>query len=164
MAVFLFFVLSLFTIASVAAMIISRNQAHSALLLVFAFSCLGGLFGLLNAPFVAAAQIIIYAGAIMVLFLFAIMMFGDEPHPPRRKINPAAAAAVLLSIILIIELAAVLRSIIRAPASAAAPVADPSALGELLFTRYLYPFELTSALIIAGLVGAVVLGQKKGEE
>lgn len=164
MAIFLFVVLSFFTVASVTAMIVSRNQAHNALLLVFAFSCLGGVFGLLDAPFVAVAQIIVYAGAIMVLFLFAIMMFGSGANPPQEKMPAVVAAAVVLSVILLIELSAAFRAVLRTPGSFTGAASDPAELGDLLFTKYLYPFELTSALIIAGLVGAVVLGKKKGEE
>ncbi len=86
MALVIFIVLSVLCAGAVAAMIVSRNQAHNALFLVLAFSSLGGIFGLLDAPFAAVVQVLVYAGAIMVLFLFAIMMFDlRQPAPPERK-------------------------------------------------------------------------------
>src|SRR3989304_4056521 len=101
MAWTVFFILSFLCIGSVAAMIISRNQAHNALFLVLSFSSLGGLFGLLDAPFAAVVQVLVSAGAIMVLFLFAIMMFNlRQGLPPERKklrmILTAGLGAILL--------------------------------------------------------------------
>jgi len=76
MAHFLFFLLAIVSIASVLAMIISKDQAYNALFLILAFVCMGGLFALLEAPFIAVVQIIIYAGAIMILFIFVVMMIN----------------------------------------------------------------------------------------
>ena len=153
---------SVLCIGSVAAMIVSRNQAHNALFLVVAFSSLGGLFGLLDAPFAAGVQVLVYAGAIMVLFLFAIMMFNlrrDEPAA-RKKLRTVLAAGA--GILLLIELAIAGRRLFQrggAPASGG----DITVLGRLLFTDYLYAFEITSLLILAALVGALALaGPKEG--
>ena len=104
MAYFLFFLLAIVCVGAVLGMIFSRNQAYNALLLVLAFAALGGIFGLLSAPFIAVVQIIIYAGAIMVLFIFVIMMINlREGIPPEKKKWTIYLSAVL-ALILIAEL------------------------------------------------------------
>jgi NADH-quinone oxidoreductase subunit J len=162
MAWFLFIFLSVVCAGSVVAMIISKNQAHNALFLVLAFAALGGVFGLLDAPFVAVVQIIIYAGAIMVLFIFAIMMINlKEGLPAERKkiIYPIAGA---LGVVLFLELVAVARRAFLQRAEAVpAGAGNLAGIGHLLFKDYLYPFEITSVLLIAALVGAMVLSSKK---
>ncbi len=161
----IFGTLAFLSVGSVVAMILSRNQAHNALFLVLCFACLGGLFGLLQAPFVAAVQVILYAGAIMVLFLFTIAMVdlrGPQPRERRRFIVPAAGA---LGLVLLAELALVLVKVLGGPIAteAAAPSGStPADLGHLLLTRYLYPFEITSLLLIAALVGALALAGRRG--
>ncbi len=165
MGIFLFFLLALLCVGSVMGMIISRNQAHNALLLVLAFASLGGLFGLLDAPFIAVVQIIIYAGAIMVLFIFVIMMVnlkeGIRPEKKKWTIRLAGILAVFLLIELGLAVKGMLASI---RGEAGPPMGGPTELGRLLFTDYLYPFEITSILIIAALVGAIVLVKKKKDE
>ena len=161
-AVFLF--LSLLCIGSVVAMIVSRNQAHNALFLVLAFASLGGLFGLLDAPFAAAVQVLVYAGAIMVLFLFALMMFNlRQPAPPEKR-RLRTALVVGLALVLLAEL---VLSIVRLLGTGGAPEAgagrDLAGLGRLLFTDHLYAVEITSLLILAALVGALALaGHEEG--
>jgi NADH-quinone oxidoreductase subunit J len=161
----IFSILACLSVGSVVAMILSRNQAHNALFLVLCFACLGGLFGLLQAPFVAAVQVILYAGAIMVLFLFTIAMVdlrGPQPRERRRFIVPAAGA---LGLVLLAELALVLVKAFRGPIPAEAAAASgstPADLGHLLLTRYLYPFEITSLLLVAALVGALALAGRRG--
>ena len=165
MAIFLFILLSVVCAGAVLAMIVSRNQAHSALFLVAGFAALGGIFGLLEAPFVAVVQVIVYAGAIMVLFVFTIMMINlEEELPPEKKKRILVLSSVLAAVLLA-ELAFVVG---RAASSAASggPLpagGSPKDLGHLLFTKYLYPFEITSVLLIAALVGALTLARKEGE-
>jgi NADH-quinone oxidoreductase subunit J len=146
-------------------MIFSKNQAHNALFIVLAFLCLGGLFALLDAPFIAVVQIIIYAGAIMVLFIFVIMMINiKEGVPPERK-RWTMVLSVIIGIVLVIELIlAVSGALAPSQAPGSAELANPTNLGKLLFTEYLYPFEITSILIIAVLVGSIVLVKKKDKE
>jgi len=165
MGAFLFFLLALLCVGSVLGMIISRNQAYNALLLVLAFASLGGLFGLLDAPFIAAVQIIIYAGAIMVLFIFVIMMINlkEGIRPERKKWTIRLSAG--LAVFLLIELGLAVKGTLASFRGAAGPaIGSPTELGRLLFTDYLYPFEITSILIIAALVGAIVLVKKKKDE
>jgi NADH-quinone oxidoreductase subunit J len=165
MAWAVFFILSFLCIGSVAAMIFSRNQAHNALFLVLSFSSLGGLFGLLDAPFAAAVQVLVYAGAIMVLFLFAIMMFNLRGELPAgvKKVRLALTAG--LGTFLLAELILAGRKL-SLVSTGGAPTAggDTAGLGRLLFSDYLYAFEITSLLILAALVGALALaGRKEGE-
>ena len=104
MAHFLFFLLAIISIGAVLGMIISKNQAHNALFLFWPFVCTGGLFALLDAPFIAVVQIIIYAGAIMILFVFVIMMINlKKGMPPERK-KWTWFSACLVGIVLVIEL------------------------------------------------------------
>jgi NADH-quinone oxidoreductase subunit J len=162
---FLFFILAIVCVGSVLAMIFSKNQAHNALFLVLAFACLGGLFGLLDAPFIAAVQIIIYAGAIMVLFIFVIMMIKLEEgiSPERKKWTFALAGA--MGLFLLVELVLAIRGTWAGLGTTGGEsIGGPTELGRLLFTDYLYPFEITSVLIISALVGAIVLVKRKGKE
>jgi NADH-quinone oxidoreductase subunit J len=161
-----FAVLSLFCLGGVLAMILSRNQAHNALFLVLSFSSLGGIFGLLDAPFAAVVQVLVYAGAIMVLFLFAIMMFNlKRPEPPAKR-RLRAGIGVAMAAVLLAELALAARRVLAGPAGPGQPEVggDIARIGRLLFSDYLYAFEITSLLIVAALVGAMALaGRTEGE-
>lgn len=165
MALLIFIILSAMCVGAVAAMIVSRNQAHNALFLVLAFASLGGIFGLLDAPFAAVVQVLVYAGAIMVLFLFAIMMFNlRRPEPPERKRFRAILGAALAVILLAEIVLAGKRALGGLGDGAVPPGGDIAHLGRLLFSDYLYAFEITSLLILAALVGALALaGKKEGE-
>ncbi len=165
MALVIFIILSALCVGAVVAMIVSRNQAHNALFLVVAFASLGGIFGLLDAPFAAAVQVLVYAGAIMVLFLFAIMMFNlRQPELPERSRFRAILGAALGLILLAELLLAGRRALGGLGSGAVPPGRDIAHLGRLLFSDYLYAFEITSLLILAALVGALALaGKKEGE-
>jgi NADH-quinone oxidoreductase subunit J len=162
--------------------IAQRNPIYSVLLLIASFGALSGLYVLLDAPFVAVIQIIVYAGAIMVLFLFVVMLLHapDEETDEdlaEDRVDEAAArggtAAVsgamrfgaLLSVVLIVELGwALTRGGGESGAFPGASVASVAAVGQLLFTRYAFPFEVTSLLILVAMVGAVVLARREGPE
>ena len=158
----IFFLLSLISLGAVLGILISRNPAYSALFLVLALAALAGLFGLLDAPFIAVVQVIIYAGAIVVLFIFVIMMIRLRPGIPLEKMKRTSALAVLLGLVLGLE---VYLALSRMPAAAAPAGASdfgsPAALGRLLMTDELYAFELTSVLLLAALVGALVLAKRR---
>jgi NADH-quinone oxidoreductase subunit J len=140
-------------------MIISRNQGTSALLLVLAFASLGGLFGLLGAGFLAVVQVIIYAGAIMVLFIFVIMMINLREGIAPEKRTWTIVLSCAMALVILGEIAFAARG--AGPEAAAEAGVTPTELGRLLFTKYLYPFEITSVLILAALVGAIVLVKKR---
>ncbi|MEN6559717.1 MAG: NADH-quinone oxidoreductase subunit J [Acidobacteriota bacterium] len=167
MAVAVFTLLAALCLGSVTAMIVSRNPAHNALFLVVAFSSLGGLFGLLDAPYAAAAQVLVYAGAIMVLFLFAVMMFNLRQPEPRSRNKARMALSAAAAAILLAELVLAGKRALTAAGSPAGPAPagrDIALLGRLLFTDYLYPFEITALLVVAAIAGALALaGRKEGE-
>lgn len=165
MAHFLFFLLAIISVASVLGMIISKDQAYNALFLIVAFVCMGGLFALLEAPFIAAVQIIIYAGAIMILFIFVVMMINLRKGVGPEKKRWTMYFAVVIALVLIVELILTVKGALEPVSSAALEkLGSPTDLGRLLFTKYLYPFEITSILIIAAMVGAIVLVKKRDKE
>lgn len=162
MGIFLFVLLSVLCVGPVLGIIFVKNQAYNALLLVLSFASLGGLFGLLDAPFIAAVQIIVYAGAIMVLFLFVIMMINLKEGVSAEKRKRALVIGGVLAGLILVELFFAFRGAFTPVESRGGEVVGhPADLGRLLFTDYLYAFEITSILIIAALVGAVVLGKRK---
>ena len=157
----IFLLLAVTCVGAVLAMLFSRKPSHGALFLVLCFAALGGIFGLLDAPFLAAVQVLIYAGAVMVLFIFVVMMI--DPHEAagpaaRRRFLPAAIA---LSALLLIETVGAALSALGARGGARIPSASPAEIGRLLFSTYLYPFEVASLLILAALIGAVILSRRK---
>jgi NADH-quinone oxidoreductase subunit J len=165
MAYFLFFLLAIICIGAVLGMIISKDQAYNALFLILAFACMGGLFALLEAPFIAAVQIIIYAGAIMILFIFVVMMINLKKGIAPEKKKWTTYFAVVIAAALLVELLMAVKGLLKpVDSSSLAKMGSPTDLGRLLFTKYLYPFEITSILIIAAMVGAIVLVKKRDNE
>jgi len=163
----LFLVLALVAIATALGMLLSRNAVYSALFLVLNFATVAVFYILLSAPFIAMSQVSVYAGAIMVLFLFVIMLLGTENLPPSRSLPWQRPVAFVLSVILAGEAGYLL--FVRKTASGAVPEAietfgSPVAVGRALFNEYLLPFEITSVLLLVAMVGAIVLTHKeKGE-
>ena len=156
----LFFVLASVAVVAALGMLLSRNAVYSALFLILNFATVAVFFLLLGAPFIAMAQVTVYAGAIMVLFLFVIMLLGAEQIGSRHPSGWQRPVAVLLTLVLLIEsgyLIFVRSDLVGAVAPAAANYASPQAIGELLFTGYLLPFEITSVLLLVAMVGVIVL-------
>ena len=141
-----------------------RNPMYSVLLLIVSFGALSGLYVLLGAPFVAAIQIIIYAGAIMVLFLFVVMLLNvptETPPEKRRTIfgaGPRRFGAVL-SLALVVELAWALTQA-PMPQDWSGETTSVLDIGKRLFTSYAFAFEATSVLILVAMVGAIVLARR----
>jgi NADH-quinone oxidoreductase subunit J len=146
-----------------------RNPMHSVMLLIASFGALAGLYVLLDAPFIAVTQIIIYAGAIMVLFLFVVMLL----NVPREEPGPAGAGLIgptgrrLGAIASLVFGAEVVWALLRVAVSNfrdtpdAAAVGSVARIGGALFTRHVFAFEATSILILVAMVGAVVLARKE---
>lgn len=138
----------------------SSNPVTSAMFLVLTIASLAGLFVLLHAFFLAAVQILVYAGAVMVLFLFVIMLL-DLPAEERRKIKKSGIVLGLISVGAII--AVTLQSLLQSTfSSEPAPTLEGSTipLGKLLFTQYLLPFEIISVLLLVAMVGVILLSKK----
>lgn len=160
-------VLAVVIVASSIGLILSRNAIYAALFLVLNFMTVALLYIALGAPYIALAQVTVYAGSIMVLFLFVIMMLGGEKLPFGEPIRGQRRMAVLLAVIFLAELAifVVLRG---SPAVAGQPVtpdfSTPETLGMLLFDRYLLAFEITAGLLLAATVGAIFLTRHQKPE
>jgi NADH-quinone oxidoreductase subunit J len=162
-----FLVLSLIAVATALGMLLSRNAIYSALFLVLNFVTVAVFYLLLGAPFIAMAQVTVYAGAIMVLFLFVIMLLGAESLPKAQVLPWQRPLAVILAVALAAE--ATLLFITRArPAGDIVPPADTvnmmaslREMGMVLFNQYLLPFEVTSVLLLVAMVGAIVLVRKE---
>jgi NADH-quinone oxidoreductase subunit J len=156
----LFYIFAALTLASGLLVILSRNPITSAMFLVVTIAFLAGLFVLLHAFFLAAVQILVYAGAVMVLFLFVIMLL-DLPAEERRKFN---AFGIVAGIIGIVSLGYVLVSTIikgRPGQGATATLEGATApLGKTLFTNYLLPFEIVSVLLLVAMVGVILLSKR----
>ncbi len=161
----LFLVLAVVSIATALGMLLSRHAVYSALFLVLNFGAVAVFYVLLNAPFIAMSQVTVYAGAIMVLFLFVIMLLGTEVLPPTKALPWQRPLAVILAAVLVGE-AGYLLLVRAAPTGAiASPVAafgSPQQVGLSLFSSFLLPFEVTSVLLLIAMVGAIILTQKGG--
>jgi NADH-quinone oxidoreductase subunit J len=169
-----FYALAGLAVVTSALVIGQRNPMYSVMLLIASFGALAGLYIQLAAPFVAVAQIIIYAGAIMVLFLFVVMLLNapqedaaewDRVHPLRQP--GIARFGSMLGALLVVQLAwALMRaSELSAPFDTAGDeLSSVRRVGQVLFTDYMFAFEATSILILVAMVGAVVLARREGEE
>jgi NADH-quinone oxidoreductase subunit J len=165
-----FWVFAPLSVATAIGMIVVRNAVHAALFLVVNFFTIAVMYLLLDAPFLFAVQIIVYAGAIMVLFLFVIMLLGvDRGEEPTERLFGQRATAVILAVAIVAELATAIRAGIgfaaRAPEGfdAVNPGGNPSALADVLFRDYFFPFEVTSILLIVAAVAAMVLGLRRSK-
>ncbi|HET6595803.1 MAG TPA: NADH-quinone oxidoreductase subunit J [Anaerolineales bacterium] len=162
-----FLLLALIAVATALGMLLSRNAIYSALFLVLNFVTVAVFYLLLGAPFIAMAQITVYAGAIMVLFLFVIMLLGAESLPQEQVLPWQRPLAVLLALALAIESTFIFLTRARPLGDVTQPdesvntVTNLRALGEALFTQYLLPFEVTSILLLVAMIGAIVLVRKE---
>jgi NADH-quinone oxidoreductase subunit J len=160
----LFLILALVAVGTAMGMLLSRNAVYSALFLVLNFITVAVFYLMLGAPFIAMSQITVYAGAIMVLFLFVIMLLGAESLPQAEVLPWQRPFAIGLAVILVSEAAYLL--ITRAttttanvplPGEAPNTMVNLRELGMALFDQYLLPFEVTSILLLVAMVGAIVL-------
>ena len=163
MTVTAFVIVAALAILSALGLILKRNPIHGALFLVVNLGCVAVFYLMLGAEFLAAAQVIVYAGAIMVLFVFAIMVLipgKEETGPDPRRSTRVLALPV--GALLLVQLGVILWTRRGgAPTSPAQPGGSVESLGTLLFTDYLFPFELTSVLLLAAMVGVLVLARRR---
>ncbi len=157
----LFYVFAGLSLLSAVVMVAQRNPLYSAFALLVTICSLSAIFGLLGSPFIAALQIVVYAGAIMVLFLFVLMLLRvgrEEPEPGRQRV--LKTVAIGLGALLLAQLGAVIAGI--RPQVARGFDASTRSMARVLFSpQYVYVFEATSILIVGALVGAVVLARKE---
>jgi NADH-quinone oxidoreductase subunit J len=161
-----FVILAPVAVITALGMVLNRNAVYSALLLVVNFFCLAGFYVLLEAQFVAAVQVIVYAGAIMVLFLFVLMLLGiGNEVVVKEELRGQRPAAVLLTLGLLVAIVGALAAGVfdAEPASLAEANqgGNVEAIGRLLFTRYTFAFETAGVLLTVAAVGALVLGKRQ---
>lgn len=155
-----FGMLGLTVIGTAVGLLLSRNAIYAALFLALNFVTVGLLYLILGAPFIALSQVTVYAGSIMVLFLFVIMLLGVENLPLKENIKGQRLFALGIGLIFLAELAVFL--IFRSQIGGDIPqvsldFASPAAIGDLLFNKYLLPFEITGFILLSAVIGAIVL-------
>jgi NADH-quinone oxidoreductase subunit J len=164
----LFWLLAIIALVASVSMVIQRNPVHSALSLILTLLSLAGLFLLLSSHFLAVIQVIIYAGAIMVLFLFVIMLLDvQRTETTVSRVKMQKSLGVVLGVVFFLETVLVLRSstVKEIAASALSPL-DPdfgtaAALGRVLVSHYVFPLQLAAVLLFVALIGAVVLSKRR---
>ena len=157
-----FVIIAVITVGTALGLVLKRNPIHGALFLVINLGSVAALYLTLGAEFLAAAQVIVYAGAIMVLFIFAIMVLipgKEETGPDPRR--PWRLLALPIGGLLLVQVLAIIMGT-RGPAPAGPPApGGVEAIGRLLFTDYFFPFELTSVLLLAAMVGVLLLARRR---
>jgi NADH-quinone oxidoreductase subunit J len=169
MDAFAFYIFGAIAVVTSLLVVGQRNPMHSVMLLIASFGALAGLYVLLDAPFTAVTQIIIYAGAIMVLFLFVVMLLNmhrEDPAPAAlsglvgpRGIKAFAVLSALLAVEIVWALSGVGAAWFRP--DQAGKVSSVANIGQVLFTKHAFAFEATSILILVAMMGAVVLARKE---
>jgi len=163
----LFIGLAAVAVITAISMLVSRNAVHSALFLALNFLAVAVLYLLMNAAFVAFVQVTVYAGAIMVLFLFVIMLLGAESAAKGRSLPWQTPVAVISGLVLVAELAyyfiAKSPEVLAAAGEVGREFGSPAAIGRMLFNSYTLPFELTSILLLVAMVGAILLSRNEKE-
>jgi len=165
---FVFYFLSAILIAASLRVITARNPVHAALHLILAFFTCGGIWSLLQAEFLAIAIILVYVGAVMVLFLFVVMMLDINLDRVRQGFWNYLPLGAMLGVLMVVEMGMVLGSkYLQIPAvdvMTPAGASNTKGIGALMFSEYVYPFELASIVLLVGMIAAIVLtyrGPKK---
>src|SRR6266508_4597773 len=154
----IFFILAGVAVATALGTILSKNAVYSALFLVLNFATVAVMYLILGAPFIALSQITVYAGSIMVLFLFVIMLLGAERLPKGEALRWLPLAAIPLALILAADFAYNLSQWTGQLVDVAETAPDygaPKAVGQLLFTQYSLPFEITAVILLTAALGAI---------
>lgn len=162
-----FFILAAVAVGSAVGMLLTRNAVYSALFLILNFATIAVFYIILGGPFIAMTQVTVYAGAIMVLFLFVIMLLGAEELAGKRvKIDWQKPAAVVLGLLLMAELFVVVffRETVFGEFAELTDFGTPQQIGLTLFTDYLLPFEITGFLLLAAMIGAIVIVRRVREK
>jgi NADH-quinone oxidoreductase subunit J len=141
-----------------------RNPVYSALSLLIMFFHIAGLYVTLHAEFLAAVQLIVYAGAILVLYLFVVMLLNvkqDDRYHSQWKVAAFVSVPLLLEFLVLLAKGVVAPQLDRVPAERAAEIGDNTmAIGTTLFTTYLFPFEVASLILLVAMIGAIILAKR----
>lgn len=160
-ALIFFLILAAAAVITALGMLFSRSAIYAALFLIMNFSAVAFLYLTLDAPFIAMAQVTVYAGAIMILFLFVIMVLGAEKMPMGEKRSWQRPTAIVMGLALAGEgvVMVALRGAGKMNAALDLPAnfAAPADIGKLLFTQYMLPFEMTGVILLVAVIGAIVL-------
>ncbi|MBM4329965.1 MAG: NADH-quinone oxidoreductase subunit J [Deltaproteobacteria bacterium] len=165
---FLFVLLAVVTTIAAILVIVQRNPVASVIYLIITLFCLAGIYLLLSAPFIAVIQVLVYAGAIMVLFLFVIMLLNLEKEKKliyRNRLQKVLG--VFLGVVLLAQIGMIFSSVLlegskgKFPAEKVAALGNTEVIARLLFTDFLLPFEIISVLLLVAIVGAIVLAKKQ---
>jgi len=165
MEALIFYVLAAITVASAFFVVFLRRPIHNVLFMIIVMIGLAGLFILLQAEFVAMVQLVVYAGAVMVLFLFVIMLLNLDQV--RLQIDPRAVRSwvgVALAVAVAVVLVPILKAFVPSGTTAAGKALEMSntqIIAKELFTTYLLPFEIASVLLLAAIIGTVILARKR---
>jgi len=158
-----FFGLSILTIVCAIGVVLSKNPVYSVLFLILTFFCISAHYFMLNAQFLAIVNLIVYAGAIMVLFLFVLMLMNLNKDTEPQKSFIIQMAGVISGGCLLLLITAVLRSTgieLESTQTQVTNIGLIKVLGQKLFTEYVFPFEISSVLFLSAMIGTVVLGKK----
>lgn len=162
MATFVFLYFAVVIVMAASLVVVLRNPIYSALSLLVMFFHVAGLYVTLHAEFLAAIQIIVYAGAILVLYLFVVMLLNVKRE---ERFNQQGTVALFLGVVLLTE--AVLLTVSRGftvaapdPGRERAAVGNTESIGEVLYSTYLFPFEIASLILLVAMIGAVILSKK----
>jgi NADH-quinone oxidoreductase subunit J len=167
-----FYTLAALAVAGAAGVIGYRNPVHAAMSLLMTFLAVAGLFVLLHAELIAAVQILVYAGGVMVLFLFVIMLVNVRTLPTEEKyVRRLLPVAVVISVVLVALVLVGVWAAFRAPAGPVAALVsvegqamgNTEAVGWSLYRDYLLPFEVVSVVLLVAMIGAIVMGRKEKE-
>ncbi|MFN8436353.1 MAG: NADH-quinone oxidoreductase subunit J [Cytophagales bacterium] len=159
-----FYFLSFVTILTAILVVTSKNPVHSVLYLVLTFFAITGHYVLLNAQFLAIVNMVVYAGAIMVLFLFVIMFLNlNNEAEPKKNVFLLISGVIAAGCMFLVLTAAVKDVVINTPETVDSQIGIVANLGKKLFTDYVVPFEITSVLFLSAMIGAVVIGKKQSE-
>ena len=159
---FLFFFIALVAVASAVYFVFARNPLYAILSLIVTFFSIAALYILLNAQFLGIVQIIVYAGAIMVLFLYVLMMLNLNAKDESKKHNLLKFTGIISAGIIFVGMIGAYKGVAmtNATTNVDSQIGLTKNLGKLLFNEYVLPFELASILILAGIVGSVLIGKK----
>jgi NADH-quinone oxidoreductase subunit J len=165
---FFFFLFAMVGVASAILVVTNRNVMHAALFLLLTFFCVGATYVMLRAELLAAVQVLVYAGAIMVLFMFAILVVNIPRSLRLRQWNRQSSVAVILAgltgLWLIIATAGAFGTLELPETALSTPLGTPQAVGQEVFSTYILPFEIASLVLLAAMIGAIYLARTTAVE